>query len=145
MVAGMTCGHCAAAVRAEISRLPGVTEVDVDVASGEVRIAAEAVPDGAALRAAIDPRLRVGHGHDRRAHGDRAPHLDGRRRRRPRPHAGEHRPAGCRGAARPEAAGGSVAAARTLLPAGLVGENDPLAAPDGQAHSSSGTSRARLL
>ncbi len=54
MVAGMTCEHCATAVRAEISKLPGVTRVDVDVASGEVRIAAEALPDGAALRAAIE-------------------------------------------------------------------------------------------
>ena len=54
MVAGMTCEHCATAVRTEISRLRGVTEVDVDVASGEVRIAGEALPDGAALRAAIE-------------------------------------------------------------------------------------------
>ncbi len=54
MVAGMTCEHCATAVRTEISRLPGVTEVDVDVASGEVRIAGEALPDDTALRAAIE-------------------------------------------------------------------------------------------
>ena len=54
MVTGMTCEHCATAVRAEISRLPGVTDVDVNVASGEVRIAGEALPDDAALRAAIE-------------------------------------------------------------------------------------------
>jgi len=54
MVAGMSCEHCATAVRAEISSLPGVTRVDVDVASGEVRIAGEALPDDAALRAAIE-------------------------------------------------------------------------------------------
>jgi len=54
MVAGMTCEHCATAVRTEISRLPGVTEVDVDLASGEVRIAGEALPDDTALRAAIE-------------------------------------------------------------------------------------------
>jgi copper chaperone len=30
-VTGMTCDHCASAVRAEISKLPGVTGVDVDV------------------------------------------------------------------------------------------------------------------
>ena len=53
MVAGMTCEHCATAVRAEIGRLPGVSKVDVDVASGEVRIAGQGLPDIAALRAAI--------------------------------------------------------------------------------------------
>ena len=53
-VAGMTCGHCATAVRTEIGGLPGVTDVDVDVASGEVTITADPVPDDAALRAAVD-------------------------------------------------------------------------------------------
>ena len=32
-VTGMTCDHCASAVRAEISKLPGVTGIDVDVAA----------------------------------------------------------------------------------------------------------------
>jgi len=40
------------AVRTEIGRPPGVSEVDV--ASGEVRIVGEALPDGAVLRAAIE-------------------------------------------------------------------------------------------
>jgi copper chaperone len=53
-VNGMTCEHCANAVRTEISSLPGVSEVDVNVASGEVRIVAEPVPDDTALRAAVD-------------------------------------------------------------------------------------------
>jgi copper chaperone len=53
-VSGMSCEHCATAVRTEISDLPGVTDVDVDVASGEVKIVAEPVPDDAALRAAVD-------------------------------------------------------------------------------------------
>lgn len=53
-VSGMTCEHCATAVRTEISSLQGVTDVNVDVASGEVRILAEPVPDDAALRAAVD-------------------------------------------------------------------------------------------
>lgn len=53
-VNGMSCEHCATAVRTEISGLPGVTDVDVDVASGEVSIFAEPVPDDAALRAAVD-------------------------------------------------------------------------------------------
>jgi copper chaperone CopZ len=53
-VTGMTCEHCEKAVGAEISAILGVSQVDVDVASGEVRILAEPVPDMAALRAAVE-------------------------------------------------------------------------------------------
>jgi copper chaperone len=53
-VSGMSCEHCSRAVRAELGGLPGVTDVEVDLASGEVRIVAEPVPDDAALRAAVD-------------------------------------------------------------------------------------------
>ena len=52
-VAGMSCEHCARAVRAEIGKLPGVTEVDVDVAAGTVRVTGEPVPDDAAVRDAV--------------------------------------------------------------------------------------------
>ncbi|MBR7195188.1 heavy-metal-associated domain-containing protein [Gordonia sp. SCSIO 19800] len=38
IVSGMTCGHCAASVREEVGALAGVTDVDVDVASGRVTI-----------------------------------------------------------------------------------------------------------
>jgi copper chaperone len=54
VVTGMTCEHCANAVRAEIAGIPGVSQVDVDVASGQVKIAAEPRPDRAALRAAVE-------------------------------------------------------------------------------------------
>jgi copper chaperone len=54
VVAGMSCEHCARAVRAEVGKLPGVTEVDVDVAAGKVRITGEQVPGDAALREAIE-------------------------------------------------------------------------------------------
>ena len=54
VVSGMSCAHCANAVRAEIGALPGVTEVAVDVAAGQVRITAESVPDDAALREAVE-------------------------------------------------------------------------------------------
>ncbi len=53
-VSGMSCEHCATAVRTEIGGLPGVTDVEVDVSSGEVRIIAEPMPDDPALRQAID-------------------------------------------------------------------------------------------
>jgi copper chaperone len=52
-VTGMTCGHCVNAVQAEISRLPGVSGVDVDLETGTVQITAEPPPDAAALRAAV--------------------------------------------------------------------------------------------
>jgi copper chaperone len=54
LVSGMSCDHCAKAVRAEVGRLPGVTEVDVDVAAGTVRISAEPMPGDAALRQAVE-------------------------------------------------------------------------------------------
>ncbi|MGO9083218.1 MAG: heavy-metal-associated domain-containing protein [Streptosporangiaceae bacterium] len=53
-VTGMSCEHCEKAVRSEISAIPGVSQVDVDVAAGLVRITADPLPDLAALRAAIE-------------------------------------------------------------------------------------------
>jgi copper chaperone len=53
-VTGMSCEHCATAVRAEVGKLPGVSEVDVDVAAGTVRISGEPLPDEAALREAVE-------------------------------------------------------------------------------------------
>ena len=35
-VTGMTCGHCVSAVSSELSALPGVEQVDVDLAAGGV-------------------------------------------------------------------------------------------------------------
>ena len=53
-VTGMTCGHCVKAVTEEVSALPGVTGVDVDLASGRVTVTADTDPDAAALAAAVD-------------------------------------------------------------------------------------------
>ncbi|MGZ5417979.1 MAG: heavy-metal-associated domain-containing protein [Nocardioides sp.] len=52
-VTGMTCGHCAQAVTTEVSAIDGVTDVQVDVASGKVEVTGEGVPDEA-VRAAVD-------------------------------------------------------------------------------------------
>ena len=53
-IAGMTCDHCARAVRAEVSAIVGVTDVDVDLNSGVVRVtAAQPVPT-TALRDAVE-------------------------------------------------------------------------------------------
>jgi copper chaperone len=51
-VAGMTCSHCAAAVRDEVSKTPGVSQVDVDLASGRLTVVGIAV-DEAAVRHAV--------------------------------------------------------------------------------------------
>jgi copper chaperone len=54
VVTGMSCEHCATAVRAEIGKLPGVSQVVVDVAAGTVRISGEELPGDAALREAVE-------------------------------------------------------------------------------------------
>jgi copper chaperone CopZ len=56
-VTGMTCGHCAHAVTQEISEIPGVTGVDVDLVVGgtsTVEVTAEQPLDDAAVAAALD-------------------------------------------------------------------------------------------
>jgi len=53
-VTGMTCDHCASAVRAEIAKLPGVTGVDADVATGTVRVTGKPLPGDAPLREAVE-------------------------------------------------------------------------------------------
>jgi copper ion binding protein len=53
-VVGMTCGHCVNAVTEEVSQLPGVTGVDVDLTSGGVTVTSEAPVDESAVRAAVE-------------------------------------------------------------------------------------------
>jgi copper chaperone len=53
-VVGMTCGHCVDAVSDEVSQLPGVTGVDVDLASGGVTVTSNSPVDDAAVRAAVE-------------------------------------------------------------------------------------------
>lgn len=53
-VSGMSCQHCVDAVTAEVGRLDGVEQVDVDLSSGEVRITSTAALDASAVRDAID-------------------------------------------------------------------------------------------
>ncbi len=53
-VDGMTCGHCVSAVQSEVGRIQGVTEVSVDLPSGQVTIVGEQAPDPEALRAAVE-------------------------------------------------------------------------------------------
>ena len=53
-VVGMTCGHCVNAVTEEVSAVPGVTGVDVDLASGGLTVTSDAPVDEAVLRAAVE-------------------------------------------------------------------------------------------
>ncbi|WP_306215616.1 heavy-metal-associated domain-containing protein [Actinoplanes sp. RD1] len=53
-VTGMTCGHCVQAVTSELSGLPGVADVQVDLGSGAVTVtSAEPLP-AEEVRAAVD-------------------------------------------------------------------------------------------
>jgi copper ion binding protein len=53
-VTGMTCEHCVGAVREEVGRIPGVTEVAVDLPSGQVTITSENPVAAADVRAMVD-------------------------------------------------------------------------------------------
>jgi copper chaperone len=53
-VTGMVCQHCVSAVTEEVGAIEGVTDVEVDLAAGRVRITSAGPLDRAAVRAAID-------------------------------------------------------------------------------------------
>lgn len=53
-VSGMTCSHCVNSVQDEVRQIAGVTEVQVDLASGAVTVTSEKPLDDAAVRAAVD-------------------------------------------------------------------------------------------
>jgi len=52
-VVGMTCEHCVNAVSAELSQVPGVAAVAVDLASGRVTVTGSGYTDDQ-VRAAVD-------------------------------------------------------------------------------------------
>ncbi len=53
-VDGMTCGHCVSSVQSEVGKLDGVTDVSVDLSSGQVTVVADTAPDPVALQAAVE-------------------------------------------------------------------------------------------
>ena len=53
-VSGMTCGHCVSAVTIELSLLSSVTEVEVDLESGQVTINSDTTLDPDQIATAID-------------------------------------------------------------------------------------------
>ncbi|HLZ39086.1 MAG TPA: cation transporter [Mycobacteriales bacterium] len=52
-VEGMSCQHCIDAIASEVTKVPGVTEVGVDLAEGTVTVTGDGIDD-AGVRAAID-------------------------------------------------------------------------------------------
>jgi copper chaperone len=53
-VTGMTCDHCAASVREELGNVDGITEVDVELATGTVTVTADCPVDGSEVAAAVE-------------------------------------------------------------------------------------------
>lgn len=53
-VSGMSCQHCIDAVTAEVGRLSGVDQVDVDLAAGSVTVTSHDPLDLAEVTAAVD-------------------------------------------------------------------------------------------
>jgi copper chaperone CopZ len=52
-VTGMVCQHCTAAVTEEVGAIGGVTDVQVELDTGRLRITSNAPLDSAAVRAAV--------------------------------------------------------------------------------------------
>ncbi|MFD0663294.1 heavy-metal-associated domain-containing protein [Thermocatellispora tengchongensis] len=52
-MSGMTCGHCASSVSAEIGKVGGVGDVQVDLASGRVTVSGSGFSDDE-IRTAVE-------------------------------------------------------------------------------------------
>ena len=53
-VTGMTCGHCVSSVTEEVSELAGVSDVQVDLASGRLTVTADQPLGPDAVREAVE-------------------------------------------------------------------------------------------
>ncbi|MCW2683609.1 MAG: hypothetical protein JWP33_1522 [Blastococcus sp.] len=53
-VVGMTCGHCVSAVTEEVTQVPGVTGVEIDLASGGLTVTSDAPVADSDVRAAVE-------------------------------------------------------------------------------------------
>lgn len=54
IVEGMTCGHCVASVTEEVSKISGVSDVSVDLASGRLTVSASQPVDDLAVTEAVE-------------------------------------------------------------------------------------------
>ncbi len=59
-VSGMTCSHCVASVREEVSDVDGVEDVDVDLASGGMKVTGSTFSDEAISAAVETAGYKVG-------------------------------------------------------------------------------------
>lgn len=71
-VVGMTCGHCVNSVTEEVSQVPGVNDVKVDLTSGSLTVSSVTDVDDAAVRAAVE---EAGYQVDAVVNGSAAPGL----------------------------------------------------------------------
>jgi copper chaperone len=53
-VSGMTCGHCVNSVKEEVGQVVGVSDVAVDLETGQVTVTSDAPLDVAQVRAAVE-------------------------------------------------------------------------------------------
>lgn len=53
-VEGMTCGHCVSSVEEEVSAIPGVAQVDVDLETGRLVVTSDEPVPADAVQAAVD-------------------------------------------------------------------------------------------
>jgi copper chaperone len=53
-VSGMTCSHCVASVTEEVAKIPGVTDVRVDLTTGAVDVVSQTPVDDSAVEEAVD-------------------------------------------------------------------------------------------
>jgi copper ion binding protein len=53
-VSGMTCSHCVASVTEEVTKIAGVTDVQVDLPTGAVTVASHSPVDDAAVKDALE-------------------------------------------------------------------------------------------
>jgi copper chaperone len=58
-VNGMTCSHCVASVREEVSEIAGVADVAVDLASGQLTVSGEGFSDDAVKAAVAEAGYEV--------------------------------------------------------------------------------------
>lgn len=53
-VRGMNCDHCVGSVTSQLSAVPGVSDVQVDLGRGQVTVTGDGPIDDGAVRAAVD-------------------------------------------------------------------------------------------
>lgn len=58
-VAGMTCNHCVMSVREEVGEIAGVTDIDIDLASGRLSVAGDDISDDAVKAAVAEAGYEV--------------------------------------------------------------------------------------